>query len=258
MRTGTSLVAMPNLSNQSCTSRVECRCRIERRRTSSTCGSCEQKATRLKSRSSSVAGRASSRDTSSTMSWNSGRMAILHVPLTALARILAGRFEQMSKGSADLCGTCPLPASVPPSYVRRHRPRPGGNPCSVPPCSRPHAALGSTRRHQRPGSRRLVDRFVAGETLDDALDASRRLVERRPRRDPRPSRRGHAGREPGRRHPRDLRRPARPAGRPGPGGPAEVSVKLSAFGQALPGDGHDIALENARPSAPRASRRAPR
>ncbi|MGY1771496.1 proline dehydrogenase family protein [Blastococcus sp. SYSU D00813] len=93
-----------------------------------------------------------------------------------------------------------------------------------------------------PATRRVVDRFVAGETLDDALAAVRRLT-------------GsgiavtldHLGEDV---TDRDLARRSRDAylaaldglAPLGLGARAEVSVKLSAFGQALPG-GEDLALE---------------
>src|SRR5215218_7079395 len=67
-----------------------------------------------------------------------------------------------------------------------------------------------------PATRRVVQRFVAGETLDEALAAVRALAA------------------------------------VGLGAGAEVSVKLSAFGQALP-DGHDLALELVRPVVERAT-----
>ncbi|HEX2316653.1 MAG TPA: proline dehydrogenase family protein [Thermomonospora sp.] len=96
-----------------------------------------------------------------------------------------------------------------------------------------------------PMTRPVVDRFVAGETLTDALVAVRALTGQ-----------GidvtldHLG--------EDVTDPARARatrdaylrlldalGPQGLGERAEVSVKLSAFGQALPG-GHDIALAGAR------------
>ena len=97
-----------------------------------------------------------------------------------------------------------------------------------------------------PASRRVVDRFVAGETLDDALGVVRTLTAE-----------GievtldHLGEDITQRseaeHSRDaylaLLADLEPLGL---GRTAEVSVKLSAFGQALP-DGHDLALEMVRP-----------
>jgi proline dehydrogenase len=97
-----------------------------------------------------------------------------------------------------------------------------------------------------PVSRRLVDRFVAGERLDDAVDTTRDLLT--------------AGLEVTIDHlgedTLDIRQAADTrdaylalldvlagfALTPD----AEVSVKLSALGQALPGDGHRVALDNAR------------
>lgn len=97
-----------------------------------------------------------------------------------------------------------------------------------------------------PLTRRVVDRFVAGETPQDAVEAIRRLaavglavsVD-------------HLGEET-----RDAGAAARTAGayvtllgalgELGLGDRAEVSVKLSAVGQALGADGDKIALENAR------------
>jgi proline dehydrogenase len=97
-----------------------------------------------------------------------------------------------------------------------------------------------------PASRRVVDRFVAGETLADALGVVRTLTAE-----------GievtldHLGEDITQRseaeHSRDaylaLLADLEPLGL---GRTAEVSVKLSAFGQALP-DGHDLALEMVRP-----------
>src|SRR4051812_36705566 len=98
-----------------------------------------------------------------------------------------------------------------------------------------------------PVTRRVVDRFVAGETLPEALDAVRALTGE-----------GiavtmdHLGEDVTDRseavRSRDayLQLPDRLA----PlrlGRQAEVSVKLSAFGQALPVGGHDIACELVRP-----------
>jgi proline dehydrogenase len=96
-----------------------------------------------------------------------------------------------------------------------------------------------------PGSRRLVQRFVVGETLADALDATTRLVGN-----------GlavtldHLGEDT-----LDVNRAGATRetyvallGRLADNGlaaQAEVSLKLSAVGQALPRDGHDTALENA-------------
>jgi proline dehydrogenase len=99
--------------------------------------------------------------------------------------------------------------------------------------------LGASRRPElrrlvtgTPATRRVVDRFVAGEDLDDVLSVVRRLTAE-----------GLAvnlalldGLAP-------LRL----------GRAAEVSVKLSAFGQALPGGGTDLALELVRPVAEAAS-----
>ena len=103
-----------------------------------------------------------------------------------------------------------------------------------------------------PATRRVVDRFVAGETLDDALAAVRALSAERIQ-----VTLDHLG--------EDVTDPAQ-AQRSrdaylallgglaplGLGPAAEVSVKLSAFGQALP-DGHDLGLELVRPVAEAAS-----
>ena len=100
-----------------------------------------------------------------------------------------------------------------------------------------------------PVSRDVVRRFVPGERTADA-------VGRRGR-----ARRAPAGSSPSttsaRTPPTSPRRapPATPTSRCSTalseagltqGGRAEVSVKLSALGQALPGDGHKIALDHAR------------
>jgi proline dehydrogenase len=97
-----------------------------------------------------------------------------------------------------------------------------------------------------PASRRVVDRFVAGETLDDALAVVRTLTAE-----------GlevtldHLGEDITERSAAEHSRDAYLAllaalGPLGLGPAAEVSVKLSAFGQALPG-GHDLALDLVRP-----------
>jgi proline dehydrogenase len=97
-----------------------------------------------------------------------------------------------------------------------------------------------------PATRRVVDRFVAGETLDDALAVVRTLAA------------GgievtldHLGEDITERsaaeHSRDAYLALLAGLAPlGLGRAAEVSVKLSAFGQALPG-GHELALELVRP-----------
>ncbi len=103
-----------------------------------------------------------------------------------------------------------------------------------------------------PATRRVVDRFVAGETLDDALAVVRTL-----------SGNGiqvtldHLGEDITTRAEAERSRDAYlalldglAALRLGPA--AEVSVKLSAFGRALP-DGHDVALELVRPVVEAAS-----
>jgi proline dehydrogenase len=97
-----------------------------------------------------------------------------------------------------------------------------------------------------PASRRLVDRFVAGATLEDAIDAARGLTDA-----------GltvtidHLGEETLSLAEADATRDAyvvllEELAARGLARQAEVSLKLSAVGQALPGPGHQIALENAR------------
>jgi proline dehydrogenase len=97
-----------------------------------------------------------------------------------------------------------------------------------------------------PITRPVVDRFVAGETLEDALQAVRRLAAR-----------GievtldHLGEDvtdaaQARRTRDAYLRLLEALGGMGLGDRAEVSVKLSAFGQALPAGGHEIALAGAR------------
>jgi proline dehydrogenase len=99
-----------------------------------------------------------------------------------------------------------------------------------------------------PATRRVVDRFVAGERLADALAAIDRLAAA-----------GltvtldHLGEDvtgpAAARESRDAYLRALDAvGAAGLGRTVEVSVKLSAFGQALPG-GHDLALANVEPVA---------
>jgi proline dehydrogenase len=98
-----------------------------------------------------------------------------------------------------------------------------------------------------PATRRVVDRFVAGETLDDALGVVRTLTAE-----------GlavtldHLGEDvtdrAQARRSRDAYLAALEAVAPlALGRRVEVSVKLSAFGQALPDGGHDLALELVRP-----------
>src|SRR3954451_19355501 len=103
-----------------------------------------------------------------------------------------------------------------------------------------------------PATRRVVDRFVAGETLDDALVVVRTLTDR-----------GidvtvdHLGEDVT--DPAEARR-SRDAylalldglGSLGPRPRAEVSIKLSPFGQALPG-GPDLAVDLVRPVVEAAS-----
>jgi proline dehydrogenase len=103
-----------------------------------------------------------------------------------------------------------------------------------------------------PASRRVVDRFVAGERLDDALAAVRALAA-----DGIAITLDHLGEDITTRaeaeHSRDAYLAALDGlAASGLGAGAEVSVKLSAFGQALPG-GHDLALELVRPVVEAAS-----
>ena len=111
-----------------------------------------------------------------------------------------------------------------------------------------------------PVTRGVVDRFVAGETLDDALGVVRTLTG-----DGLAVTLDHLGEDVdhprrGRRAARRLPGAARPAREPlALGRRAEVSVKLSAVGQALPGGGDDMALELRAPGrSRRPPRRAPR
>jgi proline dehydrogenase len=97
-----------------------------------------------------------------------------------------------------------------------------------------------------PATRRVVDRFVAGETLADALGVVRTLSE-----DGIQVTLDHLGEDITARseaeHNRDAYLALLAGLEPlGLGRAAEVSVKLSAFGQALPG-GHDLALDLVRP-----------
>ncbi|WNV76806.1 proline dehydrogenase family protein [Geodermatophilus sp. DSM 44513] len=114
--------------------------------------------------------------------------------------------------------------------------------------------LGASRRPElrrlvtgTPATRRVVDRFVAGETLDEALAVVRSLTGQ-----------GiavtldHLGEGVTDRGEAERSRDAYLALLDGLaplrlGRAAEVSVKLSAFGQALPGGGTDLALELVRP-----------
>ena len=98
-----------------------------------------------------------------------------------------------------------------------------------------------------PATRSVVDRFVAGETLDDALAVVRTLSA-----DGLAVTLDHLGEDVTTRAEAERSRDAYlallAALAPLQLGPAaEVSVKLSAFGQALPDGGHDVALELVRP-----------
>lgn len=104
-----------------------------------------------------------------------------------------------------------------------------------------------------PATRRVVDRFVAGESLDDAIAAARALAA-----DGIAVTLDHLGEDvtdrAQARRTRDAYLTALEALAPLRLGPAaEVSVKLSAFGQALPDGGHDLALELVRPVVEAAS-----
>jgi len=97
-----------------------------------------------------------------------------------------------------------------------------------------------------PATRRVVERFVAGETLDEALTVVRALDA-----DAVHVTLDHLGEDITTRAEAERSRDAYLAlldglAGLGLGAGAEVSVKLSAFGQALP-DGHDVALELVRP-----------
>jgi proline dehydrogenase len=104
-----------------------------------------------------------------------------------------------------------------------------------------------------PVTRGVVDRFVAGEALEDALAAVRRLTG-----DGLAVTLDHLGEDVTTRaeaqRSRDAYLAALEAVAPLElGRRVEVSVKLSAFGQALPDGGHDLALELVRPVAEAAS-----
>ncbi|CCG02141.1 proline dehydrogenase family protein [Blastococcus saxobsidens] len=103
-----------------------------------------------------------------------------------------------------------------------------------------------------PATRRVVDRFVAGEDLADALTAVRALAADGIR-----ATLDHLGEDITTRTEAEHSRDAYLAALDGLAGlglgdGAEVSVKLSAFGQALP-DGHELALDLVRPVAAAAS-----
>jgi proline dehydrogenase len=98
-----------------------------------------------------------------------------------------------------------------------------------------------------PATRRVVDRFVAGEALADALTAVAGL-----RDDGIAVTLDHLGEDVTDRTEAQRTRDAYLAlldglAPMGLGAAAEVSVKLSALGQALPDGGHDVALELVRP-----------
>ncbi|MGY1845974.1 proline dehydrogenase family protein [Blastococcus sp. SYSU DS1021] len=97
-----------------------------------------------------------------------------------------------------------------------------------------------------PATRRVVDRFVAGESLDDALAAVRALTA-----DGIAVTLDHLGEDVTTRAEAERSRDAYLAALDGLaalglGDGAEVTVKLSAFGQALP-DGHETAVDLVRP-----------
>ena len=98
-----------------------------------------------------------------------------------------------------------------------------------------------------PVTRRVVERFVAGESIEARGPRRAGAERRRSVCDARPPRRGHPRRRPG--HARSVTPTSSCWSRAAPHGltdRAEVSVKLSAFGQALPDGGEKLALENAR------------
>src|SRR3712207_2736586 len=100
-----------------------------------------------------------------------------------------------------------------------------------------------------PATRTVVERFVPGESLDDAMTAVRVLAA-----DGIAVTLDHLGEDITDRaqaaRTRDAYLALLEALAPlGLGAAAEVSVKLSAFGQALPDGGHDVALELVRPVA---------
>ena len=104
-----------------------------------------------------------------------------------------------------------------------------------------------------PATRQVVDRFVAGETLDDALAAVRSLTG-----DGIAVTLDHLGEDVTDRTEAKRSRDAYLAALEGLAGlglgaAAEVSVKLSAFGRSLPDGGHDLALELVRPVVETAS-----
>ncbi|MFF7246277.1 proline dehydrogenase family protein [Embleya sp. NPDC008237] len=97
-----------------------------------------------------------------------------------------------------------------------------------------------------PPTRAIVDRFVAGDVLADAIRVTRELVD-----SGRKVTLDHLGEDTTDRSRADATVDAYEAlldtlGATGLARSAEVSVKLSAVGQFLPGDGERIALDNAR------------
>ncbi|WP_406299167.1 proline dehydrogenase family protein [Embleya sp. NBC_00888] len=97
-----------------------------------------------------------------------------------------------------------------------------------------------------PPTRAIVDRFVAGDVLADAVRVTRELVD-----SGRKVTLDHLGEDTADRAQADATVDAYEAllgtlGETGLARSAEVSVKLSAVGQFLPGDGEQVALDNAR------------
>src|SRR3954454_4090171 len=250
VRSGASAAAMPNSSNQVRGAAGEPRVRIDRVRTASIVSprlsSWAQKASSVNSASSSVAGAASTRDTSSTSSCRSSRTAV--VLLVPAGSQPCGVVIQLYENTVRVLDICPWPRRGGVHSVRVFPSRPGG-----PSVLMQKTLLAASRRPGlrravtgNPATRKVVNRFVAGEGLDDALAAVRSLAA-----DGIQVTLDHLGEDITTRAEAEHSRDAYLALLHGLaaldlGAGAEVSVKLSAFGQSLP-DGEELSLELVRP-----------
>src|SRR3954454_20804431 len=250
VRSGACAEAMPNSSNHWRVADGEPRGRIERVRTASIVSaelsSWAQNASRVNSASSSVAGAASNRDTSSTSSCRSSRIPLRSLP--AVSALTAAASYNCMRARGPTLDICPWPVRGAGAY-RRGAPFPPGGPSVL----MQKALLAASRRPGlrravtgNPATRKVVNRFVAGEGLDDALAAVRSLAA-----DGIQVTLDHLGEDITTRAEAEHSRDAYLALLEGLaaldlGAGAEASVKLSAFGQSLP-DGEELSLDLVRP-----------